>query len=1612
MKKVGWKGSDRPRCGSDTGAAIACEGGLLVRTSTAFMWTWWECLYGRQPVCSGCCNNTIHWAAQTSEAYFSQFWWLEHSRLRLLAAYNSLTDKHLAGYFNNTRIRRHLLRSGLITRSGRILSEKEYKLNIMKRDHQKYIRECLAQAIFHKVLDMERSHQLEIKKKLETLARKERIQRFKGEPIRWSLEKNMPVLSPHPPVGPKTNRGHSVLADEGRSSPITLTAPRPYTAPGITQPPIRLQPLPSNPAVRTVPKITPGSRSKTSPLENEAPFPIGGKKALMKYRNSMDNSQGMNQYHLLNVNNYTVPIPPPSPPPNGKITRGNRPETWRRRRFRPTTAPNGLEPAFTRDSRRINKTPPHSNAVITMIYLGKNVHLSYNYPDFGDEIKVYQQHCGGENLCVYKGKLLEKETFQFISKRHHGFPFSLTFFLNGMQVNRLSSCCEYKHRKGSRLGGKGGYFGFVCVERSSPCYKCIIAMGLDKKPTSPKLRKQKSVETREELKKGEGKLRKDRAYVIPRRNRMEGSKTSASVFFSAEEEGTGVEEVRTAVEEMERKGKQQAWEDGREDILQYEYEEDFEADEEKRDERANKEGRADGRTDEMAQSPSDGDKDHVGPGEKSEASSQQAPGAGGGGNGQGEGCSESELEDDTQDIKTESSSSSRSHPYSSCSEDESAPGDREARAGNSADESARSSSSQELSESDEPGKSHLPIKDSLKIEIEDQDIIKADVETKPLQVEESLENVLEEETKKGTQVIAEGLPEKPREHVSKEEKENYRNNLWEGSTAKVKDRKAGLYRVEKGVGQISGGAVEPGCHCPRDAEPGGSSTDEGEKLLTEPGIGTGAAPSRSLAVGESTALDPNKESKPASWKAYTREKEAAVREDEGPQHRDPGTAEEKGGVALWGKVGAPVVPLGEWTPTAEQPAFVERFAEERETPQGVATWAEAEAEAEAEAGGDRELQGGGLHPTGKGAARASGGLSGEAPGQRALLRTAPETEAAAPEGEQGSEEAACAGKAAALRSACARGAAALREAVMPQEGEARSGAGSEKPDAEASEEEASVGPADRGPEEDTAPEGGDGSAGAALGREEAAGAGKAGGRAATPPRPAPAKAGTAPGAAAREGLRGLGEEGGGGEEAGAEAEPSPEGARRETFPEALDTTGGRAEAERPTAPPWEAGSGRGEVTRAKAPRGEALLEEEQKFKGEEGETQGPPGELECDGESAAPTEPSARAEGTGPPGAGALGERAVALSEAAPGFEKPVRKEEGGETLREAGGTGLTGRGQPPCGENWENPAPSEQGDGPGPGAEGVGGAPESDPAGEPQAAEATTRAAGQAQERAAEGQDGLAGLGRKGEEGPLQGQQGAGATAPTQGGLFEGDSTTAAKLSEEPVAEAPEGEADQECPLGAGVTKDGHPEGDGSLQGGVVVAREDLQEGAAGMAPEKRDALAGLKTAEGKTAASTDPSFSGAAGEGAWRGVHELPGNAAAAEGVQAEEAALSQEEVPLTGASGAEARARGEPSDPGGKAPHPGPGRKGGDADASQRAELRGQEAGMGSCWGSSEAGKAEGFRLGLTQETEPSVDSPQGVAILPGEADCPGTQEKQEHTVQRESEHADVSLNNKKA
>ncbi|XP_048458370.1 glutamate-rich protein 3 isoform X2 [Rhincodon typus] len=459
-----------------------------------------------------------------------------------LATYNSLTDKHLTGYFNNTRIRRHLQRAGLVTRNGRIVSEKEYRLNIVRKDHQKYVRESLAQAIFHKVLDMERHHQLEIKKRLEDFARRERVQRIKVERARRSDEDIIPFFSPRPPVFPR-NCHHSVSRPdvEHSDSSTSPSSPRPSTAPGKLQRPVRLLPLQSNEAGAATVITTPSSpylRHKEQhpnvTKDTNSKSLHGPDQDLIRNWHTLDFPTGMSPYRLPVINNYVTPVPPT---PRKREKNG----CLRGRRLRPTTAPNGPANLPAKEIAKSHRAVTHSNVLVTMVYRGKHLHLSYDQAEARDEVKVHQQHCGGENLCVYKGKLLEAEKFQFVSRRHSGFPFSLTFFLNGIQVNRLSSCCEYKHRKGSRLGGKQAYFAFLDVDGASPCYRCIITMGLDKKPTPPPKRMKEEVMKEMEKEKQEPIKDKEKLTVA-----NASGETSQEEAMTAE---SSIEEERVNEEE-------------------------------------------------------------------------------------------------------------------------------------------------------------------------------------------------------------------------------------------------------------------------------------------------------------------------------------------------------------------------------------------------------------------------------------------------------------------------------------------------------------------------------------------------------------------------------------------------------------------------------------------------------------------------------------------------------------------------------------------------------------------------------------------------------------------------------------------------------------------------------------------------------------------------------------------------------------------------------------------------------------------------------------------------------------------------------------------------------
>ncbi|KAI7812862.1 hypothetical protein IRJ41_010938 [Triplophysa rosa] len=125
-------------------------------------------------------------------------------------------------------------------------------------------------------------------------------------------------------------------------------------------------------------------------------------------------------------------------------------------------------PDFSKQSYlKAQKESKKSNVTVTMTHLGQG--LPGSAPD---EMKVLQQICGGENICVFKGFVRPGEQFQFTSQRHLGFPFSASIFVNGMMAARISSCCEYRYAPGFQQGRRS-CFRLTRLNGGKPCYKCV-----------------------------------------------------------------------------------------------------------------------------------------------------------------------------------------------------------------------------------------------------------------------------------------------------------------------------------------------------------------------------------------------------------------------------------------------------------------------------------------------------------------------------------------------------------------------------------------------------------------------------------------------------------------------------------------------------------------------------------------------------------------------------------------------------------------------------------------------------------------------------------------------------------------------------------------------------------------------------------------------------------------------------------------------------------------------------------------------------------------------------------------------------------------------------------
>ncbi|CAF3137119.1 unnamed protein product [Rotaria sp. Silwood2] len=370
---------------------------------------------------------------QLSIIYFSKFSFC--LLFSSLATYNSLADPNLQSFFSNERIRSHLRHAGLISGRGEIISEGEYRSRLVQREHVKHVRHMLAENMVNRAVDMERTRQAEAKRQYEMIAKAALVNNIKES----------------------KKRGGNISGLMTNSTDMALLS-----------------------IDSSCTQIRPKSANQQNEMHNEHV-----RISRLQSAHSSDD--------------YCVKYP--SKNPNRRLRR-------RRRSFQRLKSSNQRPHLPNKYIDSCTSSP----CQITMVYYGPHTKVDYDHLVFEqiDEIIVMQQHCGGENLIVYKNYLkpgglvlysffsstfdihfnINLALFTFESRRHSDYPFGLSLYVKGLIESRISTCCEYKHRRGVKLGGDRGHFAIKSVHGSKPCIRCLYEKQarLKKYAQSPKER--------------------------------------------------------------------------------------------------------------------------------------------------------------------------------------------------------------------------------------------------------------------------------------------------------------------------------------------------------------------------------------------------------------------------------------------------------------------------------------------------------------------------------------------------------------------------------------------------------------------------------------------------------------------------------------------------------------------------------------------------------------------------------------------------------------------------------------------------------------------------------------------------------------------------------------------------------------------------------------------------------------------------------------------------------------------------------------------------------------------------------------------------------------------
>ena len=108
-----------------------------------------------------------------------------------LERYNSLLDPNLQGYFSGSKIRKHLKKSGLISKNGTLRTQAEIDEFNHKYESKRQLNNLLAKAIVMKAAELDRQKIFEEKKIRLEMEKKQKVMNARAKKQRPSFTKTV-----------------------------------------------------------------------------------------------------------------------------------------------------------------------------------------------------------------------------------------------------------------------------------------------------------------------------------------------------------------------------------------------------------------------------------------------------------------------------------------------------------------------------------------------------------------------------------------------------------------------------------------------------------------------------------------------------------------------------------------------------------------------------------------------------------------------------------------------------------------------------------------------------------------------------------------------------------------------------------------------------------------------------------------------------------------------------------------------------------------------------------------------------------------------------------------------------------------------------------------------------------------------------------------------------------------------------------------------------------------------------------------------------------------------------------------------------------------------------